>query len=191
MTKLLHFKLLKIRTGFNSGVALEIYRVLRLSKMTDYGVLLMSELAKDAGHVQRAPDLAEITHIPQPTVRKVMTALIQAELVESTRGINGGYKLQRQPSSISVRELIHCLEGNIALTDCESDGHKTCEQQDVCGTRKNWLKINQAMRDALQNISLEDMVNTGFTPIFTMKKVVPIQVNNGQFNTEQLESGAL
>jgi len=153
--------------------------MLRLSKMTDYGVLLMSELAKKEEQVQRAPDLAKATHIPQPTVRKVMTALIQANMVESTRGINGGYRLQRKPHEISIRELIHCLEGHIALTDCEAVGTKTCEQSDVCGTRKNWLKINQAMRDALENISLEDMVSTGFTPIFTMQKVVPIQLERG------------
>ena len=153
--------------------------MLRLSKMTDYGVLLMSELAKDASLVQRAPDLADATHIPQPTVRKVMTALIQSNLVASTRGINGGYKLQRNPGSISVRELIHCLEGNVSLTDCEVSGKKACEQAEVCGTKKNWLKINQAMRDALQNITLEDMVNSGFTPIFTMQKVVPIRLEHG------------
>lgn len=147
--------------------------------MTDYGVLLMSELANHADKVQRAPDLAEATRIPQPTVRKVMTALIQSGLVESTRGINGGYKLQRQPNAISVRELIHCLEGNVALTDCEASGVKACEQSEVCGTRKNWLKINQAMRDALQNITLQDMVNANFSPIFTMQKVVPIRLENG------------
>jgi FeS assembly SUF system regulator len=140
---------------------------------------LMSELAKDACLIQRAPDLAQATHIPQPTVRKVMTALIQADLVESSRGINGGYKLQRSPHEISVRELIHCLEGNIALTDCEVSGKKACEQAEVCGTKKNWLKINQAMRDALQNITLQDMVSTGFTPIFTMKKIVPIHLESG------------
>ncbi len=153
--------------------------MLRLSKMTDYGVLLMSELAKDTQAVQRAPDLAGTTHIPQTTVRKVMTALIQAGMVESIRGVNGGYRLQRAPEEITVRELIHCLEGNIALTDCESNGGKTCEQQDVCGTRKNWLKINQAMRDALQNITLNDMVNANFTPLFTMQKVLPIQLATG------------
>jgi len=150
--------------------------MLRLSKMTDYGVLLMSELAKSDGQVQRAPDLAEATHIPQPTVRKVMTTLIQSNLVESVRGINGGYKLQGSPADISIRDLIRSLEGDIALTGCEENGGKVCEQAGVCGTRTNWLKINQAVCDALQNISLKDMVDEGFTPVFTMKKVVPIRV---------------
>jgi len=165
--------------------------VLRLSKMTDYGVLLMSELAKDATAVQRAPDLSTITHIPQTTVRKVMTALIQANMVESVRGVNGGYRLQRTPESITVRELIQCLEGYVALTDCEISGEKACGQSDVCGTRKNWLKINQAMRDALQNITLKDMVNDGFTPIFTMQKVVPIRMEATPRNSAHETTGAL
>ncbi len=153
--------------------------MLRLSKMTDYGVLLMSELAKSDGKVQRAPDLAEATLIPQPTVRKVMTTLIQDELVESVRGINGGYKLMRAAEDINIRELISSLEGDIALTACEEAGTKTCEQAHVCGTRTNWLKINQAVCDALQNISLKDMVDENFTPVFSIKKVVPIQIETG------------
>ncbi|MDX8382258.1 MAG: SUF system Fe-S cluster assembly regulator [Ghiorsea sp.] len=156
--------------------------MLRLSKMTDYGVLLMSELAKSVDNIQQTPILSEHTHIPQPTVRKVMTALIQADFVESVRGINGGYKLHKSPSNISVRDLIQCLEGNIALTDCEMSGKHACEQSDVCGTRTNWLKINQAMRDALQNITLEDMVKTSFTPIFSMRKVVPIRADSSMKN---------
>ena len=159
--------------------------MLRLSKMTDYGVLLMSELAKSNGEVQRAPDLAEATHIPQPTVRKVMTTLIQADLVESVRGINGGYKLQREPHHINVREVIRSLEGDIALTGCEENDGKVCEQASVCGTRTNWLKINQAVCDALQNISLKDMVDESFTPIFTMKKVLPIH------NVNKTDAGAV
>jgi len=147
--------------------------------MTDYGILLMSELAKSGELTQRAPDLAEATFIPQPTVRKIMTTLIQDNLVESVRGINGGYKLQRSPGKINVRELICSLEGDIALTGCEEAGDKACEQAHVCGTRNNWLKINQAVCDALQNISLEDMVDKSFTPIFTMQKVVPIRLQNG------------
>jgi len=152
--------------------------LLRLSKLTDYGVLLMSELAKSTGSVQRAPDLAAVTHIPQPTVSKVMAALQQAGLVTSIRGVNGGYKLQRLAKEISIRELIHCLEGNVSLTDCEVSGDKACEQQAVCGTRHNWLKINQAMRDALQNITLQDMLAADFTPVFTMRKAVPIQMKS-------------
>lgn len=151
--------------------------MLRLSKMTDYGVLLMSELAKQANAVQRAPDLSTITHIPQTTVRKVMTTLIQANMVESVRGANGGYRLQRTPESISVRELIQCLEGHVALTDCEISGEKACGQSTVCSTRTNWLKINQAMRDTLGNISLNDMVSANFTPVFSMRKIVPIHLN--------------
>ena len=153
--------------------------MLRLSKMTDYGILLMSELAKSGDATQRAPDLAEATFIPQPTVRKIMTTLIQDNLVESVRGINGGYKLQRPAKAINVRELISSLEGDIALTGCEEAGDKACEQAHVCGTRNNWLKINQAVCDALQNISLEDMVDKSFTPIFTMQKVVPIRIETG------------
>jgi len=84
----------------------------------------MSELAKSSDALCRAPDLAALTHIPQPTVSKVMSRLQQANLVTSIRGVHGGYQLQRPAKSISIRELIHCVEGRVELNDYEMSGEK-------------------------------------------------------------------
>jgi len=147
--------------------------MLRLTKLTDYGILLLTHMAEDEERLFASNELSNTTHIPSPTVSKVLQALLGAGLLESIRGARGGYRLARPASEVSVREIISCFEGHIALTECNLDD-SDCEQLPFCATQNNWKKINGAVRDALQNISLKDMTEKDFMPVFSMKKVVSI-----------------
>ena len=148
-----------------------------LNKITDYCILLMAQMAGDEpeGQLLASNDLALATHIPSPTVSKVLQALLAAGLLESIRGARGGYRLSRPAKDISVRQIINSLEGHIALTECKVDGCE-CEQMPYCSTHNNWKRINQAVRDVLENISLEDMTSSDFMPIFSLKNTLPIEV---------------
>jgi len=154
--------------------------MLRLTRVTDYGILLMTQLAKLECDVKSARltanDLALSTRVPAPTVSKILYRLLHADLLDSVRGAHGGYRLARPASDISVREIIHCLEGRIALTECNLEQGE-CEQMPFCSTSNNWKRINAAIHDALEDISLADMAADGFMPVFTMKKVIPVQVS--------------
>src|SRR3546814_11667380 len=86
--------------------------------MTDYGVVVMSQMSRDRGAVATAPDLAEATALPAPTVSKILKMLVKGGLVESRRGVNGGYVLTRRPEDISAAEIIAALDGPDALTGC-------------------------------------------------------------------------
>ena len=90
----------------------------RITRLTDYGVLLMTQLAKNADEVRNAADLAEQVHVPLPTVSKILQILLHDHLLESVRGAGGGYRLARSAVDISVRDIIVALEGPIALTEC-------------------------------------------------------------------------
>lgn len=153
--------------------------MLRLTKLTDYAILLMSHMASLEGGLQASGELASATRIPSPTVSKVLQALLGAGLLESIRGARGGYRLARPASQISVREIISCFEGHIALTECNLDDVE-CDQMAVCSTQGNWKRINQAIHDALQDISLQEMTQADFMPQFRLerpaasRKVVPI-----------------
>jgi FeS assembly SUF system regulator len=156
--------------------------MLRLTRVTDYGILLMTQLARleagaEAGRLT-ANDLASSTRVPAPTVSKILQRLLHADLLDSVRGAHGGYRLARSPSSISVRDIIHCLEGHIALTECNLEEGE-CEQQAFCTTSGNWKRINAAIHHALEDISLADMATDGFMPVFVMKKAVPMQAAGG------------
>jgi len=147
--------------------------MLRLSKLTDYGMLLMSQLASSTQPVWKASDLASVTGVPAPTVSKILQSLLQYDLLTSQRGAHGGYRLARCATTISVREVVDALEGEIALTECNSN-HSQCEQQAKCAMRGNWMRINDAMCAVLSSISLAEMSQSNFTPHFT-KTTITIQ----------------
>lgn len=148
--------------------------MLRLTKLTDYGILLMTHLAASDLPQHTASDLAAATHIPLPTVSKILQMLLHEGLLESIRGARGGYRLARDPNRISVREVIDAFEGSIALTECNLESSE-CEQSEVCSTSGNWKKINAAVRTALDAITLADMAERNFMPVFKLQRAVPLK----------------
>jgi len=148
--------------------------MLRLSKLTDYGMLLMSQMASSEQPVWKATDLATATGVPAPTVSKLLQSLLQCELLISQRGAHGGYSLARNPVSITVREVVDALEGEIALTECNSD-HSQCEQEATCTIRGSWIRINDAMREMLESITLAEMSHSDFSPHFSRIAITPIR----------------
>ena len=131
--------------------------MIRLSRLADYGVVLMAHIAADTGMLHTAHAVAGATRIPEPTVSKILKALSRRRLLVSYRGINGGYTLARAPADISVTEIITALDGPIALTECLDADSEPCQLENICPTRSNWRKINDAIRRALEGISLADM----------------------------------
>ncbi|HXH72110.1 MAG TPA: SUF system Fe-S cluster assembly regulator [Mariprofundaceae bacterium] len=145
--------------------------MLRLTKLTDYGILLMTHMASSKAELHSAGGLAEATHVPLPTVSKILQMLLHQGLLESIRGPRGGYQLARSADRISVREIIHTFEGSIALTECNlEDGE--CEQSAVCSTSNNWKRINLAVSQALESISLADMTQQDFMPVFRLQRAI-------------------
>ncbi len=134
--------------------------MLRISKLTDYGVLLLSHMARDEQAVHNARDLAASSELPLPTVSKVLKTLGRAGLLLSHRGAHGGFTLARPAQQISVAQIIAAIEGPIALTDCSGACAERCELEAVCTVRGNWRRINQVVHDALQALSLFDMART-------------------------------
>ena len=88
--------------------------VLRISRLTDYGTVLLAHLAGDHGTVCSAADVSAATGIALPTVSKLLKSLAHADLVTSTRGANGGYRLARDPRLISAADVIDALEGPVS-----------------------------------------------------------------------------
>ena len=143
--------------------------MLRLTKLTDYGILLMTRMAASEQGLFTATELSETTRIPAPTVSKILQTLLHEGMLESTRGAKGGYRLTRPATEINVRDIITVFEGSIALTECNLDG-VNCDQSEVCSTSDNWKRINVAVLEALEAISLEDMTEQDFVPVFRLQR---------------------
>lgn len=130
--------------------------MLRLSKLTDYAVVVLVRLAGAPG-VQTSPGIAASTGIPEPTVAKVLKSLTSGGLVSSQRGARGGYRLQRGLEEIPVADVIAAIDGPIALTACVDGSTNECEAQGLCPMRGRWDPVNDAIRHALHRITLADM----------------------------------
>jgi len=130
-------------------------RMLRISKLTDYAILMMVELARD-GEMLSAHALAERVHVEVPTASKVLKLLAGNDLLKSYRGANGGYRVSRTAAEISVAEVIAAIEGPIAMTECSVE-EGLCAQEDNCGLRSNWQRISLAVAQALRDVSLAEM----------------------------------
>ncbi len=130
--------------------------MLRISKLTDYASLLMAELARSGEECVPARHLAEATRLEPPTVAKVLKTLARSDLVDSIRGVNGGYQLARRPENISVAAIVRAMEGPIALTECALD-KGVCSHEGQCSLRGNWQQIGLAVESALEELTLADL----------------------------------
>ena len=141
--------------------------MVRLSKLTDYGMVLMSCFARSQpGALRTARDLAAESRLPLPTVSKVLKELLQSGLLVSRRGMQGGYSLARTPREISLVEIISALEGPVALTVCSTDVTGLCDVEACCAIKRNQQVINEAIRGVLAKLMLSDLIEPlGLTSI--------------------------
>jgi FeS assembly SUF system regulator len=139
--------------------------MLRLSKLTDYAVVVLVRLSGMG--VQTSPGVAAATGIPEPTVSKVLKILTSRDLVSSQRGARGGYRLKRDLASIPIADVIAAIDGPIALTACVEGSTTECESLGLCPMRGRWNPVNDAINKALSEITLADM-QVDVLPVFRM-----------------------
>jgi FeS assembly SUF system regulator len=133
--------------------------MIRLGKLTDYGLVLMTRMAQHHERSQQtARDLAMESRLPLPTVSKLLKLLLQGGLLVSHRGVRGGYSLARAADAISVAEIVTILEGPIALTECSTDVAGLCDLEQSCPIMKNQRVISQVIRGALEKVMLSDLI---------------------------------
>lgn len=130
----------------------------RMSKLTDYGTVVMTYMAREPEKVHSAHEIAAQIKVGLPTVSKVLKLLARGQLLTSHRGTKGGYSLARGPGDISIVQIIDALEGPVGLTECSS-APGLCVQESSCSVRVNWLRINEAIREALDTVTLAEMMH--------------------------------
>ena len=156
--------------------ARESFKMIRITRQTDYGILLLSQMAgSPLSEVHTAKNAAQQSHIPLPMASKILKALAKAGLLVSQRGVKGGYRLAASADSISLADVIQALEGPIGITEC-SFNPGACEQEGCCPVRTNWKRISVAVRDALDKIPLSEMtlapIHRSDAQLFTLQPQV-------------------
>jgi Fe-S cluster assembly protein SufB len=142
--------------------------MLKISRLADYATRVLFLLAADPSKRYSATQVASETHISTPTVSKVLKLLNEAKLVNSERGVNGGYQLARAPEQIGVAEIIAAIDGRVAITEC-SRGDNICKHQNICELRGPWQMINKIVLNVLQDLTLADMLRPQTLELFKQK----------------------
>jgi FeS assembly SUF system regulator len=150
--------------------------MIRITKQTDYGIVLLTHMAAAPERRANAPELATETRLPLPMVSKILKLLVREGVLLSHRGVKGGYGLGRSPEEISMAEVITALEGPIAITECVDD-HSGCSHEAFCGVRGRWNRINTALRETLEGITLAEMAEQARP----QQKLVTLGAGRGAF----------
>jgi FeS assembly SUF system regulator len=136
--------------------------MIKINKITDYGLVLLTHFANQNEQPQAvwtARELAEVTQLPRPMVGKILKILSRAEILDSLRGSSGGYVLKKDPKGLRVNTILEALEGPSRITDCDEIGAETCSIQKQCPTKNHWQKINRKFHEALGELTLQDLSN--------------------------------
>jgi len=146
--------------------------MLRISRLTDYAVVLLAEMARLASRPgETAPatvaGLARATPVPEPTAAKVLKRLTRGGVVRSRRGKAGGYSLAAPATEITVGQIVEAMEGPVALTACVDSAPGCCGVESLCSLSGHWNRVNDAVRAALDRVTLAEMARTGlpFDPL--------------------------
>lgn len=144
--------------------------MIKISKLADYGVVVMGALAdmknskSDAAHtIVAATDLSTYTHLPTPTVAKVLKLLAKGGLVKSTRGAQGGYYLARDVGTISLADIVRAVDGPVMLVEC-AEGEGNCSIAEYCALKGRWGAVNRVVAQALANVPLTALLHPTIKP---------------------------
>ncbi|UCE85492.1 MAG: SUF system Fe-S cluster assembly regulator [Deltaproteobacteria bacterium] len=134
--------------------------MLRVSKITDHGIVILSNLASEPdGSTQSAREIAAEARLPLPVVSKTLKRLARAGILESHRGAKGGYALARSPAEITLADAITALEGPIGLMEC-SVHLGQCSHESTCTIRGPWQRVNDEIRASLERITISELLPT-------------------------------
>ena len=132
---------------------------MKLSTRGRYGLRFVLELARRFGD---GPiflgDIARKQDISEKYLGQLVIPLKNADLIRSQRGAHGGYMLTREPSAITLRQVVEAVEGSLALVECV-DHPETCSRSNGCIHRDVWARVTECISGTLESITLQDLVD--------------------------------
>ncbi len=132
--------------------------MLRVSRLADYAVLIVSLMVNREEKKYTAPELSKNSGLNLATVNKILSLLVKSSIIVSYRGVNGGYKIAKKPEMISMKDLVEAIDGPVSLTLCiDKTSTINCSLFEGCISRLNWQKVNNTISASLSQIKLSEM----------------------------------
>lgn len=125
-----------------------------------YALRMMIDLAEHehCGYIA-LKDIAERQNISKKYLEQIIPILNRSDILKTTRGPQGGYKLSRSPERYTVGEILRLTEGGLAPVDCLNRGTNDCERRDECATLPVWQGLSRVINDYLDGITLQDILD--------------------------------
>ncbi len=121
---------------------------------------MILQLAENPGKPVRIKEVASCQDISPKYLEQIMIVLKSSGFVDSMRGPRGGYTLAKDPAEITVGSIIRAMEGNLSI-ECVVSGGASCDRSADCKTHMLWTKIDKAVSDIVDTVTLKDMVEWG------------------------------
>jgi Rrf2 family protein len=133
---------------------------MKISTKGRYALRLMLDLAlHNTGELVRVKDIAERQRISEKYLEQIISFLKKAGYVKSLRGSQGGYSLARSPKEYTVGMILRLTEGSLAPVSCLDDEENQCEWADSCVTVRLWTMIDDAVKNVIDHVTLQDLVD--------------------------------
>lgn len=132
---------------------------MKISTKGRYALRLMVDLAlNNNGENISLKEVSERQGISVKYLEQIISMLHRAGYVKSERGSNGGYKLTRKPEDYTVGMILRLTEGSLAPISCVDEGSEYCDRFGSCSTFSVWKKLNDAINNVVDNITVADLV---------------------------------
>ena len=132
---------------------------MRISTRGKNAIKLMLDLATyNHGEPIRLKDIAKRQNISEKYLEQIVAVLHKAALVKSSRDAHGGYVLNQMPEKYTVGQILKAVEGDMSPTDCVGENGTLCENKATCVSYRLWEKLDKAINDVLEGITLADML---------------------------------
>lgn len=136
--------------------------IMRFTAKTEYAVRAIIEIAlAENNKPAQVREIATKQAIPERFLEQVMSALKKANLLESIRGAQGGYRLSRPVEKITLADIIQAIEGPMKVMECLNEEHEDnkCDHARACGVRDVWKDVQSVLLEALDSITLEKLLS--------------------------------
>jgi len=134
---------------------------MKLTRAAEYGIRALMHLAhQPVGKVCLLSDISKAAEVPEKFLAKIMQELSHDGLVKSHRGIKGGFSLALAPGEITLKDVVECLEGPIALNICLT-GDSECERTGGCSVHRVWQRAQDELISILAGADLKTLSEAG------------------------------
>jgi Rrf2 family protein len=133
--------------------------MLRLSKKVEYALMALRYIVMSNDNIVTAKEISSKFNIPHELLAKILQKLKKEQILESIKGVNGGYRLQRAPDDIKLTELMRSLDGDFSITECiHGQSEDDCSMFNGCTIKSPLNKLQKELEDFFEKKTISDFV---------------------------------